>query len=185
MTRKPSRTEVSTPATTVTRADTPSGEAVTGVMSLVGPAPRVNTVAARSPSQGPGVARLVGLDSGGWAWIFHQNGEEKTPVRARCAAQVGEESIGGEVAVLFPLDPSEPPLVLASLRSVDPPGSPTFQVRTEGGTLVLEADDQVELRCGRASIVLTAAGKILVQGEYVSTRATGVNRIKGGSVLIN
>jgi len=45
--------------------------------------------------------------------------------------------------------------------------------------------DQLVLRCGRASITLTAAGKVLIEGAYVSSRSTGVNRIKGGSVQIN
>jgi hypothetical protein len=41
------------------------------------------------------------------------------------------------------------------------------------------------LKCGNASITLTKAGKILVEGTYVSNRSSGVMRIKGGSVQIN
>jgi uncharacterized protein (DUF2345 family) len=55
----------------------------------------------------------------------------------------------------------------------------------DGESVVIEAREQVVLRCGRASITLTKAGKILIQGEYVSSRSAGVNRIKGGSVQIN
>ena len=32
---------------------------------------------------------------------------------------------------------------------------------------------------------LTRAGKVLIQGAYLLSRSTGVNRIKGGSVQIN
>ena len=41
------------------------------------------------------------------------------------------------------------------------------------------------LRCGKASITLTREGKVLIKGAYLSSRSSGVNRIKGGSVQIN
>jgi hypothetical protein len=52
----------------------------------------------------------------------------------------------------------------------------------DGKALVLEAKEQIVLRCGKASITLTRAGKVLVQGAYLSSRSTGLNRIKGGAV---
>ena len=51
--------------------------------------------------------------------------------------------------------------------------------------VVLNGAKQVELRCGQASIVLTAAGKILIKGTYVMSRSSGANRIKGAFVDIN
>jgi hypothetical protein len=41
------------------------------------------------------------------------------------------------------------------------------------------------LRCGKSSITLTRAGKVLIEGEYISSRSSGVNRIKGGSIQLN
>ena len=38
---------------------------------------------------------------------------------------------------------------------------------------------------GKASITLTREGKVLIRGTYLSSRSSGVNRIKGGSVQIN
>jgi len=49
----------------------------------------------------------------------------------------------------------------------------------------VEAADELVLRCGQASIVLRRNGRVVIRGTYVETRAKGVNRIKGGSVLIN
>lgn len=51
--------------------------------------------------------------------------------------------------------------------------------------LRFEAEEEIELRCGGASIVLTRAGKVLLRGAYLLSRSSGVNRIKGGSVQIN
>lgn len=51
--------------------------------------------------------------------------------------------------------------------------------------LVFEATTEIVIRCGAASITLTEGGKVLIKGEYVLSRSTGTNRIRGGSVQIN
>ena len=58
-------------------------------------------------------------------------------------------------------------------------------VHTAGTAREIGALDQLVLRCGKASITLTKAGKVLIQGTYLSSRSSGVNRIKGGSVQLN
>jgi len=60
-----------------------------------------------------------------------------------------------------------------------------LEVQVDDERLVLTAKREIVLRCGKASITLTRAGKILIHGEYLLSRASGVNRIKGGSVQIN
>jgi len=59
------------------------------------------------------------------------------------------------------------------------------EARLDGKRVVLEAREEIVLRCGDASITLRRDGKLMVKGAYVETRATGVNRIKGGAVKIN
>ena len=54
-----------------------------------------------------------------------------------------------------------------------------------GERLTLTAARELGLHCGRASLVLTRAGKVLVRGAYVSLRSSGVQRITGASVQIN
>ena len=58
-------------------------------------------------------------------------------------------------------------------------------VESDGERIVFEAEREIVLRCGEASITLTRAGKILLRGKYLLSRSSGVNRIKGGSVQIN
>ena len=55
----------------------------------------------------------------------------------------------------------------------------------DGERLIFRANEEIVLRCGKASITLTKAGKIILRGAYVLSRSSGVNRIKGGSVQIN
>ena len=62
---------------------------------------------------------------------------------------------------------------------------PALYVQVDGERVVLSAAREIVLRCGGASITLTRAGKVLITGEYVLTRARGLNRIRGGSVQIN
>jgi hypothetical protein len=58
-------------------------------------------------------------------------------------------------------------------------------VKIDGATLTFDAKKEIVLRCGKASITLTRAGKVLIRGAYLSNRSSGVNRIKGGSIQIN
>jgi len=51
--------------------------------------------------------------------------------------------------------------------------------------LVLEAERQIVLRCGKSTITLRRDGRITVRGAEVTTRASGRNKIRGASVEIN
>lgn len=58
-------------------------------------------------------------------------------------------------------------------------------VTVDGRKVVIEGEEEVVLRCGESSITLTKAGKIVIRGKYLLSRASGVNRILGGSVQVN
>lgn len=108
---------------------------------------------------------------------------------ARTTIDVREEHIGSEVALIFERADPLRPIVVGLVRK---PGhwsvaeaSARVEVDADGRRLVVAAKDQIVLRCGKASITLTAAGKVLIQGAYLLNRSSGVLRIKGGSVQIN
>ena len=81
-------------------------------------------------------------------------------------------------------DPSRP-LVIGRLLSQAMAPEPVASVQLDDQRLELRAEREIVLRCGKASITLTRAGKVIIQGAYLSSRSSGVNRIKGGSVQIN
>jgi len=97
--------------------------------------------------------------------------------------------IGRQVALMFENGDPYRPLVMGLLQLPhawplpEQPGQ--VEVDADGERLVVTAKEQLVLRCGKASITLTKAGKVLIQGAYVSNRSSGVMRIKGGSVQIN
>jgi len=66
-----------------------------------------------------------------------------------------------------------------------PPPTEHLQIEADGEPVIVSAKDRLVLRCGKASITLTKEGKLLIEGTYVSSHSSGVNRIRGGSVQIN
>jgi hypothetical protein len=60
-----------------------------------------------------------------------------------------------------------------------------IEALVDGKRVVIEALDEIVLRCGQASITLRRNGRIVIRGTYIETRAIGTNRIKGGNVQIN
>ncbi|MCP4670071.1 MAG: DUF2345 domain-containing protein [Desulfobacula sp.] len=58
-------------------------------------------------------------------------------------------------------------------------------VTIDGKRVVFDAKEEIVLKCGKSSITLTKAGKVIIRGAYLLNRSSGVNRIKGGSVQIN
>ena len=55
----------------------------------------------------------------------------------------------------------------------------------DGDRHVIEADREVVLRCGDASITLTRAGKVIIKGSYILSRSTGYHKIKGAAIDLN
>lgn len=47
------------------------------------------------------------------------------------------------------------------------------------------AEERIEFECGAGRIVMDKDGKIILRGKTITTRARGVNKVKGGSVQIN
>jgi hypothetical protein len=89
------------------------------------------------------------------------------------------------VALMFEGGDPAKPIVVGVLQRPGRPEPKPMDVEVDGDRLVFSARNEIVLRCGKASITLTRAGKVLLRGAYVSSRSSGVNRIKGGSVQIN
>ena len=130
------------------------------------------------------VGTLVELDVIGSPRVDYP-GNPGGALTARTTAALDSGAVGREVALMFEGGDPSKPIVLGLLHRPGKPAPRPLQVELDGDTLVLTGRKEVVLRCGKASIVLTRAGKVILRGEYVSSRATGVNRVKGGSVQIN
>ena len=146
------------------------------------------------------IAQLTAISEGGALTITLPWSRE--PAAARSMAAIGEADLGGEVAVLFESGDPRRPVVMGRMHVPAPAApratpeaseaasaaadtAPATDVEADGERVVFEAEKEIVLRCGKSSITLTRAGKILIRGAYVLTRSSGVNRIQGGSVQIN
>ena len=83
------------------------------------------------------------------------------------------------------LQNSETPVQELSIDVSRELDSQQLQAKIDGDHVTLTAEKEIVLQCGKSSITLTKAGKIIIRGEYLLSRSTGVNKIKGGSVQIN
>jgi hypothetical protein len=106
-------------------------------------------------------------------------------IAARSTTLLAPEDIGTQVALMFEDGDPFRPLVIGRLLGQAAAPAPVACVQLDDQRLELSAEREIVLRCGKASITLTRAGKVIIQGTYLSSRSSGVNRIKGGSVQIN
>ena len=140
-----------------------------------------------SPSRLDGVVIgvLTGLAPDGYPLVDFPGNPGDNPIPARSTIALSHEEIGRDVALLF--EGAEPikPVLIGVIAAPRNRSLPNIAVQRDGERIELVADREIVLRCGSASITLTRAGKILIRGAYVSSRSSGVNAIKGGSVHIN
>jgi hypothetical protein len=138
----------------------------------------------------PVVGEVVALaDNGRTPLLVYRQQPGSAAVPARSVIDLHGAHIGRQVLLVFEDGDTSKPIVVGLLRGVtewptqERPAQ--IDVDADGERLVVTAKHQLVLRCGKASITLTKAGKVLIEGTYVSSRSTGVNRIKGGSVQLN
>ena len=156
--------------------------------------PLVEAQSTRPPqpatSNGVVIGELVGMkDEGRTPLVIYSGQRGSDALTARSVVDLYGPHIGSKVVLMFEGGDSRRPIVMGVLRAgegwplTEQPGQ--VEVDADGQRLILSAKEQLVFRCGKASITLTKAGKVLIQGSYVLTRSTGVNRIKGGSVQLN
>jgi hypothetical protein len=133
---------------------------------------------------------LIGFkDEGRTPLVIYPNQSGTAAVAAGAIVDLHGSHIGRKVVLMFENGDPTRPIVMGWLRNAEAwplagrPGQ--VEVDADGERLLVNAKQQLVLKCGKASITLTKAGKILIQGTYVSNRSSGVMRIKGGSVQLN
>src|SRR5215831_16475267 len=123
------------------------------------------------------IGRIVDIRPDGAPIVDYPENPAGKPIPAMATARYDLEAAGRDVALMFISgDPSRP---LAIGVVAQPGGKDAFDASTA------VAEPEIVLQCGRASIVLTRAGKVLLRGAYLSLRSTGMQRITGASVHIN
>lgn len=158
-----------------------------GLPLLAGAATSLHDAAATA---GVIVGELIGMTGDGRTPLVLFPGQPGVAaLLARTAVDLHGAHIGKKVVLMFEAGDPARPIVMGVLRGdpgwplADRPGR--VEVDVDGERMIVSAGEQLVLRCGKASITLTRTGKVLIQGSYVLSRSSGVNRVKGGSVQLN
>ena len=107
---------------------------------------------------------------------------------ALSCVRLGPADMGRRVCLAFARGE---PIVVGVLENVaeevrdSKPREVACAIEIDGRTVALSAREKVTIKCGEASITLTRAGKVIINGTYVVSRSLGVNAIQGGAVEIN
>lgn len=150
------------------------------------------TQAVAGPWHATVIGELVAItDEGSTPLVVFAGQPGTAALRARSVVDLHGAHIGRSVVLMFEQADPARPIVMGVLRGAagwpqaEVPAPAQVEVDADGERLLVSARTQMVLRCGKASITLTRAGKVLIQGSYVLSRSTGVNRVKGGAVQIN
>jgi hypothetical protein len=137
----------------------------------------------RERIEGVVIGILLGFEGGAPLVVFPGNPRE-TAMPARSLADLTSVTIGAEVALLFEGGDPTRPLVVG--RIVEPARkASTPNIVRDGERVRITGEERIELRCGKATIIMEKDGHITIRGTYVTSHASAANRIRGGSVNLN
>jgi uncharacterized protein DUF6484 len=134
------------------------------------------------------IGELIAMKGGRTPLVLYPGQRGSAAIAALTAVDLRGDHVGKRVVLAFE-NADQRPIIIGVLREGD--GWPLghrlgpADVTADGERLIVSAREQLVLRCGHASITLTKEGKVIIEGTYVSSRATGVNRLRGASVQIN
>jgi hypothetical protein len=148
----------------------------------------VEEVAAAMPATV--IGELIAITNEGCSPLVVYPGQPgSAALAARTLVDLPGSQIGRKVLLMFEGSNPTKPILIGVLREDE--NSPlvakqgVVEVDADGQRLMITAKEQLVLRCGKASVTLTKAGKILIHGTYVSMSSSGVVRVKGGSIQLN
>ena len=148
----------------------------------------VPTVGEALPHKGQHIEGLVvAVKSGGKATFRDEAGED---IDVRIPRHVDRRWLEAAVAlapvpaIALYLESGRSP-VLAHVFSAPEHESLDDHFRVDAKTVELSASESIHIRTGKSIVTVTAAGEIHVRGKNITSRASNLNRIRGGAVRIN
>lgn len=137
---------------------------------------------------------LAGIDGDGRPLFVPEGQEQAVPVAI--AIEISDGALvraarSGRRAFVLRTGGETPRFLLAGLvrervsaRARDA-GPGQLEVRVDGETVRVEAQREIELSCGKSSLLLRADGRVVLSGVYVVTKSNGPMKIKGATIALN
>lgn len=143
----------------------------------------------------PVIVRILDIPEPAMARVALPDGTER-PARmtATVSARPAAALLGREALAVFEANDPDRPILLdvvgpaegfADEIGLQVDEDEDLDARVDGREVIIRAEQRLELRCGKASIIIDADGKISIKGAQLYNRAIGPIRIKGGHVDIN
>lgn len=133
--------------------------------------------------EGVVIGVMLGLEDSRPLVVFAGNPKDHA-IAARSLVPLDGDDAGAEVALLFEDGDLERPLIIG--RIVEPEsGEANPRVIRDGERVSVTGQERIELRVGKASIIMEKDGHITIRGTYLVSHASAANRIRGGSVNLN
>jgi hypothetical protein len=129
------------------------------------------------------VGRIAAILESGEPMVDFPGNSSRKLVSAQSLVPVTASDTGRNVALTFEDGDPSLPIIVGLFQT--PAAKAAHEIKLDDDSLILSAKKEVVIRCGKSSITLTSAGKVLIQGEYVLSRSSGVNKIRGGSIQLN
>lgn len=123
-------------------------------------------------------ARLHGFDVDGQPLLCLLPQLQGEILTARSTVPLRRAMIGSDVVVALESGDPFRPIILGVLQQQrnlipeQPEAARQVAIQADGERYVVTAEREIVLRCGDASITLTRAGKVIIQGNYILSRST-------------
>lgn len=154
------------------------------------------SIAAREGASAPTLVtgHLHGIDDEGRLLFVPEGGETPLPVAVGMEIPDGRlvraVRRGARALVARTADPQPRWLLVGLVRERIATGARDarpgrLEVTMDGEKVRLEAEHDIELRCGQASITLRYDGRIEVRGTHILSASRGPNRVKGATIALN
>jgi len=136
----------------------------------------------------PLAARLVGFSASEQPLIVLDADPSAAPQPARSLCELASADIGSELLLVHTDGHRSHPVILGKMLPHprrDAPADDQLDIQVDGKQITLEARERLELKCGKAHLSMEADGRIKIQGGYILSHASGINRIRGAAIKAN
>lgn len=131
-------------------------------------------------TSGVAIGLLIGFRDGAPLVVFPSNPSDEA-IAARSLSTLEPGDVGSEVALLFEDGRQDKPLIVGRILETV---RPEVQV-DDDAPVRLTSGTRLELRCGKASMLMEADGTVTIRGTHILTRAERHNRVQGAVVKLN
>lgn len=111
------------------------------------------------------------------------------PIPAQLICQLEPSQIGSQCAIMFTAGNINQPVIMGILRqtviALEANTDDQAVIEENGHSIRVSAEKNIRFQCGKASIEMSADGRIELHGSTIVNHATGLNRIRGASVKLN